>query len=1413
MNKIYYVAKVAILLLLLALTNQIIAQTQQSNWYIYQPSNFGKNVTFSQTSSGIGTNFPWPKYQNQNITNYISSNSAVDKNGNLVFYVINTVNKFLVYDKTNTLIYSSNDGGKYINEIPIIKRGSCGLYDIIIGAKILVYNEKYNSIDTDYDSYTFSSDDNGNSSELSGINLGDGSLTLKGFNYCALNNGNGEFYYLYSISFNGRSGGLEGANIKLVQRKLNYKTKVVTLESTLDLGSLLHQSDIATFSLFLSEMEVSPDGSKLAFADNSRVLIYNLNSNGTIGSKYHEYNYNNPITTARIAGLEFSADSKYLSFTKFNTNSNEAVGLIDLTEKSTALISSSSSYAKSQIELGRDGNLYLSNASYIAKININSNSLSSSTISNVFLVSNPLNIGYTDNENNYGMRTLPDQIDGFNNSLGSLAIDNYNTVSDGVWDKYNNPITNNTPYLTNYNGAIRISKSLVIKHDITITGLTFEFADYAKLIITNGAKLTLNGCILKGEECGAMWNGISIINDDGYYGTSQLIMNKDANYNASEIHDAFIGIKAIGKYVNLFIQYTNFSANENDIYASSLQGSNDVNPDNKLFYIKNCNFYGGSVLRNQAGHGTNFGWADKLMHSVTAITFDNCQSLNQDINYGGFYVGADNAYLTASGRCYISGYKVGIVSTNSQVVLEGVKIDNAKQFCVLAKGSPSQVGNLNIVNCYFYQSNAGLDISNRVHTFIQKSTFESIRNNFALNWYNNPDMKLIVGKGNDVNYDYANTFKDCGLAAINIYNNTSKLAKFGYQEDDKSTKDGTQIFITYNIFTNQPSALSVSAQEAINNGRLSQSKSNFQITNIIGNKMSTGRGIDITNIYGDNDIKSAPKNKKKSYTLNNSTAINHQVSENIINYQPNNTDGSTFYGIRATQGGRLNVWDDSVFTSLCGDWRNSAIIQQDAPGNCVTGNKCKGGSGLYGIGNMLNSNYYCNYFTDCATGMKLSRHTLRNTNAFHGTPGSGFDNDSRHNYYTGTAPWSYDMWLDLSDAEFSRNKWVYLNNPNVKQPTLSVVAKRKLFQYPAINSDCLPNMVPPPPPTDTVVGPSLSDFEMVENELTNWRLQYLKEQLYRGDEINEGTDNADIIGQLNIEYDLQQENFQTALTKLTNWQPANNIGADFKTVYQIYSNSALRDTASIYQLFGDTSIVLTNRDSVLLTPSEIETLTNIAVKNPSSLSPAATTARVLLYNKLKLEFWDEVAKPKFNVTGYAGNNCLDTLKEIEVYLEDFNQNRVNYTVYTDDDGLFVFDGDSLSKVIEDFNQQYRLVAILQDFNRTTNYHSVTDLINNSYHYLGCSLEKTGKPVKTATNVVKDEKFDIYPNPANTNIHFVYPTNATKLAVYNYLGIKVKEIPLSSDLNTQGFAAGIYFLSMVDGNGKTLYTEKVLINHD
>ena len=1400
MNKIYYVAKVASLLLLLALTNQIIAQTQQSNWYIYQPSNFGKNVTFSQTSSSIGTNFPWPKYQNMNIDNYVSSNSAVDKNGNIVFYVINTVGKLLIYDKTNTLIYSENPwSGKYINEIPIIKRGNCGYYDIVIGDKILVYNQTLNIIDTWNAAYQWYSNSYGESN-LTYLNLGSGSIELQGYCYAVRNKSNGEYYNLYTLSGNHKSGGTNGKAINLISRKVNYKTNSVVIESKVELGNVQNPNSNETFSWYLSEMEVSPDGSKLAFADDNTIYVYSLNTDGSIGSKYYEYMYNYQVTMARIGGLEFSADNKYLTFSICNSGTNSKVGIIDFYDNSSVLIYNSGEYVNSQIELGRDGNLYLSSTNYMAKININSNDISTSTITNKLALTNPINIGYIDNDNNFGIRTLPDQIDGFDNSLGYTAIENFNTTSNGVWDKYTNPITNNSPYPNNYNGPVKILKSLVINHDITINGLTFEFADNAKLIITNGAKLTLNGCTLKGLECSQMWNGISIINNEGP-NYSQLIMNKDANYNVSEIRDAFIGIKAVGNKVKLDVQYSNFSFNEYDIFASNIR-------DYLIFNIKNCNFDGGGVLRNQINHGSKYGWNDNLQHSVAAITFENCFNPTNNLNLSGFFVGSDQSFIAASGRSRIGYYQYGVISTNSQVILNGVKIESAKQFCVLAKGSPTQAGNLNISNCHFYRSNAGLDISNRVHTLIQTSTFESIENSFAVNWYNNADMKLTVGKEDDVDFAYANTFKDCKLAAINLYNNTSKLTKFG-QQVDNTNKDGTQITIAHNNFTNQPYALSVSAQEAINNGRFSLGKSNYQYTKIIGNKMSTGRGIDITNIYGENIIDKAPKNIKKSYTIN-TTAINHQVSGNTVYNQPNNTNGTTFYGIRATQGGRMNVWDDSVYTLLNRDWRNSAIIQQDAPGNCVTGNICKGGSGLYGIGNMFNSNYYCNYFNYCETGLKLSRHIIRNINEFHGTPGSGVNNDSRHNYFKGTPDYSYDMWLDLSDAEFSRNKWVYLNNSNVKQPTLSDNSKKKLLRLPATYSDCMPyeNQVINEPEEAVTINVDFS-----EDELTNWRLQYLKEQLYRGEELNEGTENADIVSQLNIEYDLQQNNMQSALTKLTIWQPSNDIGADFKSVYQIYANAVLRDTASIYQLFGDTSIVITERDSVLLTTSEIETLTDIAEKNPSSQSPAAVTARVILYNKLKMEFWDEVTKPRFNISGYAGNNCLDTLFGIEVYLEDFNQNRVNYTVFTDEDGVFVFDGDSLAKLIEDYNQQFRLVAVLQDFNRTTNYHSVNDLIYNSHHYLGCSLEKTGKPIKTAVNEVNGVRYEIYPIPANASIHLVYPANATKLAIYNHLGVRIKELPITSDLNTQGFADGIYFLSMVDGSGKTLYSEKVLIQHD
>src|SRR5690554_6178255 len=268
------------------------------------------------------------------------------------------------------------------------------------------------------------------------------------------------------------------------------------------------------------------------------VYIYNLDNNGYIaidnnGMDKYYLPYENSsqvplMDRAYIHGLEFSPNGEILYIThQANSDYPSAFDFFDFNNISAGIqsvpgvsLQEALNFEYSQIEIGKSGNLYLAYSGGLATFS-NPNNPSLGTLN-----LNALSFNYEANRegdpgNDIRLKSyvLPDQIDGMNYSgIGYPAthsVQSYTATVSGVWQSGSNPWNNTS-------AEILVHENLIIPsgRNITIKNMTFRFAPDAKVIIEQGAKLTIDKSVFtsSGVECEIgnrnFWGGIQV------YGTT-----------------------------------------------------------------------------------------------------------------------------------------------------------------------------------------------------------------------------------------------------------------------------------------------------------------------------------------------------------------------------------------------------------------------------------------------------------------------------------------------------------------------------------------------------------------------------------------------------------------------------------------------------------------------------------------------------------------------------------------------------------------------------------------------------------------------------------------------------------------------------------------------------------------------------
>ena len=519
----------ALILIFLILGNCVFAQNiQQKRWVLNNQS-----IDFTVDPPVVISGLPQFSVSNEEGP----ANGIHDSQGNLLFYVDadkRVRNKYGNPIGQNTLGIISLLGSEicvvpvpeancryyliYTNELPIFCSPSSASNNISF----------YSEIDLTLNNNLADFISNKINVQLEDCNYDQNNVTtnhtLSGFLTVGPLNINRTKRYLYKVGF--RSNTFEVLKFEITNTGISAPTMIYTINLPFSPSRN-------------AELEISHDGSKLAFAlNNSSQNAVNINvihldplSGNVLTTAGNQGNGRSIYTIAgatnRFTGLEFSPNGNNLFV------GQENVGIHHLTLLTgTVNTFAFPTYGNSHLELAYDpaGNnkIYATDGTNLGRIN--DPNLSPNFQPNTQSVGSDALSLYSTVIFNSGIYQLPDQLDGFNydvtfNTVTSTccaALNSYNyydfrALNSATWQNGSNPFNSTA-------GSVKIQNELRIPSgkDVIIQGMTFEFAQGAKVVIEKGAKLTLNNSTFTSTGCEALWQGIEV---QGDVNESQLTTN------------------------------------------------------------------------------------------------------------------------------------------------------------------------------------------------------------------------------------------------------------------------------------------------------------------------------------------------------------------------------------------------------------------------------------------------------------------------------------------------------------------------------------------------------------------------------------------------------------------------------------------------------------------------------------------------------------------------------------------------------------------------------------------------------------------------------------------------------------------------------------------------------------------------
>jgi len=423
--------------------------------------------------------------------------------------------------------------------------------------------------------------------------------------------------------------------------------------------------------------------------DNSGTLIPGTN-------QYFVFNYTNTdVQRPYHHGLEFSPSGNILYITH-NVSSlhpnpvqyfdfgNPGLGI------QTLAIPLASDYQFSQIEIGRNGKLYMA-------VNNRFGVLSNPDVPNVanFTTQNyPVGVSYSFNYEgvstpDYNLKSyiMPDQIDGMDYSASFFAnpvccmlntkynIDSYTATASGTWlpGSSSNPFGSTT-------GIVTVKEELIIPAGVSVTiqNMQFRFAPGAKVTVqrgtgsTPGGRLTINNTVFTTDmRCDpqAMWLGVQV---HGYSNQNQTPMSTSQQgwftmQNNSVIEHAHKGAVAVKINSSATYPYL-YSSYDLSYTGGVIRAANSVFRNNRMdvefrnyiapsgannqSYITDCQLITNGPLNNSA-YPPQYHVA---MYSTQGISISGNDIRNNtpsiySYSQRGYGIYSNNAQFFANARC------------------------------------------------------------------------------------------------------------------------------------------------------------------------------------------------------------------------------------------------------------------------------------------------------------------------------------------------------------------------------------------------------------------------------------------------------------------------------------------------------------------------------------------------------------------------------------------------------------------------------------------------------------------------------------------------------------------------------------------------------------------------------------------
>jgi hypothetical protein len=346
------------------------------------------------------------------------------------------------------------------------------------------------------------------------------------------------------------------------------------------------------------------------------------------------------------------------------------------------------------------------------------------------------------------------------------------------------------------------------------------------------------------------------------------------------------------------------------------------------------------------------------------------------------------------------------------------------------------------------------------------------------------------------------------------------------------------------------------------------------------------------------------------------------------------------------------------------------------------------------------------------------------------------------------------------------------------------------------------------------------------DSILKWKVDYHDIQFY-GDSIG-ALINSTISSLVKIEREIQNRYFEHADSLLNLYDPESSWEADFKSVYQIWVNlqlnlgiteyvsddAAFIDTVwlseysfEIDTFYSDTSWHQVHRP--VLNDSLTAVLTAIAAKNPNMESPAAYSARVLLFALEELDFQDSLPQFYPSISGWVDSSCNWSNFPVRLDLFTSTGDTTGIFTYSDEDGYFRFDGVDLQQL--DTSVQYYAGAYLDnDVLFISEVNKWKQLAFNGPMLFSCS---SGSPNKSRVQELTNGGLQIFPNPTNglitvSGLHGTWTLQVTDITGKKVLNIQGSEARTVCDLS--GLKPGVYFIYTHQNHNHSNHVNKIIL---